>query len=93
MGVSDLILVGGMFVIVYFFMIRPQAKKAKEQENFIKELSKGDKIITGSGIHGRIMKIEENIVTLEVYKNTYINVEKSAVSKDLSDKLNVEKES
>lgn len=73
-----------MFVVIYFFMIRPQTKKTKEQQTFISDLQKGDEVVTSSGIVGRINKIEDNIVHLQIDTKTFIKVLKSAVSKEMS---------
>ena len=58
---SFMIMMGGMLVVMYFFMIRPQMKKAKDHKKFVEELKKGDKVITTSGIHGKI--VEMNVGT------------------------------
>lgn len=91
-GTINLIMIGMMFIVIYFFLIRPQSKRQKEQQNFVNSIEKGDNVITTSGIHGRVMKIEEDVITLEVYKNTYIKIERSAISKDFSAKLVKEEE-
>ncbi len=63
MGLLPIIL---MFVVLWFLMIRPQMKKAKEHQKLVSELAKGDEVVTQGGIAGRIVKIGENYVTLEV---------------------------
>lgn len=55
-----------MFVILYFLMIRPQMKRQKEHRNLVANLAKGDEVITGGGILGKISKVSDNYVTLEV---------------------------
>jgi preprotein translocase subunit YajC len=77
-----------MVFIIYFFFIRPQAKKQKEQKAFMANLNKGDEVITSSGIVGRINKIEDGFVTLQVDPKTFIKVLESAVSKEMTDFLN-----
>lgn len=79
-----LIMMGLVMVVFYFFMIRPQSKKAKEQKNFLESLKKGDKVVTIGGIHGRILKISEDSFLIEVDANTKLKVEKSAVSFDFT---------
>ena len=74
-----------MILIFWLFLIRPQAKKQREQKNFMDALQKGDEIVTSSGILGRINKIEEDIVTLEVGTKTYLRVTKSAISKEMTE--------
>jgi preprotein translocase subunit YajC len=80
-----------MFVVIYFFMIRPQAKKTKEQNNFIKGLDKGDEVVLSSGIAGKITKLEDDFVQVQVDTKTYLRVAKSSVSKEMSDLIKVEK--
>lgn len=81
-GTWPLILI---IVVFYFFIIRPQQKKQKEQANFINSLEKGIQVVTTSGIIGRINKIENDIVTLQVDAKTFIRITKSSVSKELSE--------
>ena len=76
MGMLPIIL---MFVILYFLMIRPQMKKAKEHRTMIDALQKGDEVIA-VGILGRISKISDNYLSLEVAPNTTIQVQKQAVT-------------
>jgi preprotein translocase subunit YajC len=68
-----------MFVILYFLMIRPQMKRAKEQKAMVDALQKGDEVITAGGVVGRITKLNEQYVTLEVAPNTEILMQRSAV--------------
>lgn len=76
MGMLPIIL---MFVILYFLMIRPQMKKAKEHKTMIEALQKGDEVIA-VGILGKITKISDNYMSLEVAPNTTIQVQKQAVT-------------
>lgn len=77
-----------MFVVIYLFMIRPQMKKAKNEKKFQSELAKGNKIITSSGIHGKIVDIvdSDNTVIIETGAGK-IKFERSAISMELSKKL------
>ncbi len=75
-------------VVFYFFMIRPQAKKMKDQKSFVEKLSKGDRVITHSGIHGKIVESDPAYFILEVDHNVRMKFEKSAVSLELSAALN-----
>jgi preprotein translocase subunit YajC len=68
-----------MFVVLYIFMIRPQMKRAKEQKQMIEALQKGDEVITAGGVVGRITKIGEAYLSLEVAPDTEISVQRSAV--------------
>ena len=68
-----------MFVLLYFLMIRPQMKRAKEQKAMIEALQKGDEVITAGGIVGKITKIADQYVTVEVAPNTEVVLQRSAV--------------
>jgi preprotein translocase subunit YajC len=84
-----------IFVVMYFFMIRPQAKKQKDQKKYVEELKKGDRVVTTAGIHGSIIDLNENTILLEV-ENGKIRFDKAAVSLEASKALNApakEKES
>lgn len=85
-GLQSLILFGGIAIVFYFFMIRPQQKKQKDQKKFIEEIKKGDNVVTIGGVHGKVYATEEDTVTLEVDKSTKIKIEKSAISLDSSKK-------
>jgi len=69
-----------MFVLLYFLMIRPQMKRAKETKAMIEALQKGDEVVTAGGVVGRISKLGEQYLTLEIAPNTEIVVQRSAVS-------------
>ena len=80
-NISTLIFFVAIFAVMYFFMIRPQAKKAKDQKSFIDNLQKGDKVVTVAGMHGRIKNINENgTIELEIDNNTKIMMERSGIS-------------
>jgi preprotein translocase subunit YajC len=68
-----------MFALLYFLMIRPQMKRAKEAKAMIEALQKGDEVVTAGGVVGRITKLGEQYVTLEIAPNTEIVVQRSAV--------------
>lgn len=88
-GMSNLIILGGMILVFWLFMIRPQAKKAKQQKQFMNNIQKGDKIVTIAGIHGTINKVnEDNTLNLEVSPGSYLKIEKSAISMEWSAALN-----
>lgn len=76
-----------IIVVFYFFMIRPQMKKAKDHKKFVEELKKGDKVITTSGIHGKIVDLNETTFLIEVESGTKIRFEKSSVSLESSKAL------
>ena len=72
-----------MFVLLYFLMIRPQMKRAKETKAMIEALQKGDEVITAGGVVGRISKLGEQYVTLEIAPGTEIVVQRAAVQAPL----------
>ncbi|GAA3958932.1 preprotein translocase subunit YajC [Mucilaginibacter dorajii] len=76
-----------IIVVFYFFMIRPQVKKQKDQKKYVDELKKGDRVVTTAGIHGRIIDINEATFLVEV-DNGKIRFDKSAISLDASKALN-----
>jgi len=84
-GMMQLVLLGGMILVFYFFMIRPQAQKAKKAKNFQEKLQKGDKIVTIAGIHGQVNKInEDGTIQIEVNPGSYLKIERSAISMEWS---------
>ncbi len=74
-----------MFVVLYFLMIRPQMKRQKQERNFIQEMKVGDKVITKSGMHGRIVELTEESCVIETLAGK-IKFERSAISMELSAK-------
>jgi preprotein translocase subunit YajC len=76
-----------MFVIIYFFMIRPQQKRAKNEKEFESALKVGDKIITKSGLHGKVAELSEGTVVIETMAGK-LKMERSAISMEMSATLN-----
>lgn len=76
------------FAIIYFFMIRPQMKKQKEEQAFAEGIEKGDEVVTSSGIIGQVNKIEGAIITLKVDTKTHIRVVRGAISKEMTEQVN-----
>lgn len=70
----------GIILVFYFFMIRPQQKKAKDQKKFIEEIKKGDYVVTVGGAHGHIAELEGDTFIMEVEKGGRIRFNKSAIS-------------
>ncbi|MGB8436129.1 MAG: preprotein translocase subunit YajC [Burkholderiales bacterium] len=68
-----------MFVVLWFVMVRPQMKRAKEHKALVEGLQKGDEIVAGGGMIGRITKVSDAYVTLEIAENTEVVVQRSAV--------------
>ena len=85
-ALPQIILFLGIGLVFYFFMIRPQQRKQKDQKNFLKEMKKGDKVVTIGGIHGKIFSIEEETVIVEVDRGNKLTIEKSAISVDMTKK-------
>lgn len=81
---SQLLVMGAIIAVFYFFMIRPQQKKAKEQKKFAEEIKKGDYVVTIGGAHGRVAEIEDDTVILEVERGGRIKFNKSAISMESS---------
>jgi preprotein translocase subunit YajC len=75
-----------MFVVIYFFMIRPQQKKAKNEKEFESTLKVGDKIITKSGLHGKVSELAETTVVIETMSGK-LKMERSAISMEMSGAL------
>lgn len=69
-----------IMVVFYFFMIRPQMKKAKEAKKFREEINKGDNIVTVGGLHGKITDLRETTVIIETESKTKLKIERSAIS-------------
>ncbi len=76
MGILPMVL---MFVVLWFFMIRPQMKKAKEHRALIEALAKGDEVVTQGGMVGKITKVGENYVTVEIAEGTEVTIQKPAI--------------
>ena len=73
----------GIIGVFYFFMIRPQQKKQKEQKQLLGNLKKGDMVVTIGGIHAKVYTVEDATVTLELDKGVKLTIEKSAVSRTI----------
>jgi len=81
----------GIILVFYFFMIRPQQKKAKDQKKFIDDIKKGDYIVTIGGAHGTIAELEGDTFVLEVEKGGRIRFNKSAISLEATKAANTKK--
>ena len=84
-GWSMWIMLALIFVVMWFFMIRPQRKQQKELQNFRDSLKKGDKVVTIGGIYGTVTEIKEGSVLIEVDNNVKIRVSKQALVKDFTE--------
>jgi preprotein translocase subunit YajC len=72
----------GIIAVFYFFMIRPQAKRAKDAKKFREALGKGTKVVTIGGIHGKVLEVQEKTVLIDTMTGMKLKVEKSAISPD-----------
>lgn len=88
-GIMSFLPLIAIVVVFYFFMIRPQMKKAKDQKKYIEGLKKGDKILTIGGIYGKIVEVRDDAtIIMEVEDGTKLKVSKNAVSHDATATLN-----
>lgn len=79
--IKQIILIASFVLVFYFFMIRPQQKRQKEQRGFLDHIKKGDNVVTIGGIHGKIYEIDNDVIVLEVdTKGSKITISKSAIS-------------
>lgn len=76
-----------ILIVFYFFMIRPQQKKAKEQDSFMDSLKKGEEVVMSCGIVGRINKVDEQFITLETANKTFLKVTKNSISKEMTESI------
>lgn len=87
-GMGTLVPMILIIVVFYFFMIRPQVKKQKDQKKYVEDLKIGDKVVTTAGIHGKIATITDAYFLVEVDNNVKIKFDKSSISLDASRALN-----
>jgi preprotein translocase subunit YajC len=90
-SLPSILLFGGMILVLYFFMIRPQQKKAKDQRKFTEEIKKGDYVVTIGGAHGYVAELEGDTFILEVEKGGRIRFNKSAISMEATNLANKKK--
>ena len=77
---GNLVMLGAVFIVFYFFMIRPQQKKQKELKAFRENLQKGSEVVTSGGIFGKVFEINDDSITLEIDRGVKIKVLKSSIS-------------
>lgn len=75
-----LVLMGVIYLIFYFLLIRPQAKKQKQLREILQNLKKGDRVVTSGGIHGIVTKVKDEVIVLQVAENVRIEVTKNAIA-------------
>lgn len=83
----QLLMFGAIILVFYFFMIRPQQKKAKDQKKFREELTKGMQVVTIGGLHGRLTAVNNDTVEIEVDKGIRLTFEKSSISLEATAKV------
>ncbi|RLD19272.1 MAG: preprotein translocase subunit YajC [Bacteroidetes bacterium] len=84
-GYMQIIFFVGIALVFYFFMIRPQQKKQKDQKKFTEAIQKGDQVVTIGGIHAKVYSVEESSIVLDIDgKGTKVTFEKSSISLDAS---------
>ncbi|MGB3548696.1 MAG: preprotein translocase subunit YajC [Saprospiraceae bacterium] len=89
-GANNLFFLAAMLAIFVFMIFLPQRKKSKEQKTFMSDLEKGQEVVTASGILGRINKIDDSIITLDIGtggSKNFVRVTKNAISKELTDAI------
>ncbi len=79
-GIMSLLPLFIIFAVFYFFLIRPQMKQAKEHRQMVESLSKGDEVVTNGGILGKINKVGDNFIVLEIAKDIEVKVQKHSIS-------------
>lgn len=85
MGLMSMLPLLGMVLVLYFFMLRPQIKKAKLQKEFAASIAEGDNIITIAGIHGKITRMnEDGTIMVEINKSNVVKMERSAISMEMT---------
>lgn len=83
----QLLMFGAIILVFYFFMIRPQQKKASDQKKFREELTKGMRVVTIGGLHGTLVGIEDETIVIEVDKGLRLTFDKSAISMEATSKV------
>ncbi|MGH1486154.1 MAG: preprotein translocase subunit YajC [Cellvibrionaceae bacterium] len=78
-GYESLLLIGGMFVLMYFMIIRPQRKRQKEHQGLIENLAKGDEVVTTGGILGKVLKVDDNYMVIEVSDKVELKFQKQSL--------------
>ncbi len=86
-GMFNIILFAGIILVFYFFMLRPQQKKQKLQNQFITGIQKGDDVVLSSGIVGKVTLVEDHFITIQIDPKTHMKVLKSAISKEMTDSV------
>lgn len=75
----QMVIIVGMFLVLYLIMIRPQMKRAKEHKAMIESLQKGDEVVTSGGVLGKVVRLNESYVTLQIADNVQVQIQRPAV--------------
>lgn len=78
-GMEGIVMLVIMFAIFYLLLIRPQQKRAKQHKTLIENLKAGDQVVTAGGIHGKVVAVQDTLVTMEIASNVRIKINRSAV--------------
>ncbi len=78
-GIESILLILAMFAVLYFLMIRPQMKRAKEHKAMVEGLQKGDEVVTSAGILGRVTKLDEQHITVSIAANVEVQMQRQAI--------------
>jgi len=81
-GMSNFIFIGAIILVFYFFMVRPQQKKVRDQKKFRESLTKGSQVVTIGGLHGRVVSVEDTTVVLEVERGLRLTFDKTAIASE-----------
>ncbi len=84
--VPNLIFIGAIIIVFYFFMLRPQQKKQKDQKSFRENLKVGDKIVTIGGVHGKIVELDGDLLIIDIDRGVKVTFEKTSISDELTKK-------
>ncbi len=86
-GMEGIIMLVVMFAIFYFLLIRPQQKRAKQHKELVNSLKAGDQVVTAGGIHGKVVAVQDTLVTLEIASNVRIKISRSSIVGTKSEQL------
>jgi preprotein translocase subunit YajC len=86
-GMEGIIMLVVMFAIFYFLLIRPQQKRAKQHKELVENLKAGDQVVTAGGIHGKIVAVQDTLITLEIASNVRIKISRSSIVGTKTDQL------
>jgi len=86
-GMEGIVMLVIMFAIFYFLLIRPQQKRAKQHKELFANLTAGDQVVTAGGVHGKIVAVQDTIVTLEIASNVRVKINRSSIVGTKTDQL------